>query len=271
MSGVEGLRRVGGVGPARRAERRGARDGAADVGAAADDRDRRAGVLRVARRSGALRAVEHHVRHHGAAGAAAEEQAGAQAGDRRSARWPTSTPGCRRESTLERESAVAARGSRRRQVTVTEHLEGVPRSFFASTATSRRTPSAPTRAICRSSSITPRHMPASAPRGSRRRGARSDGHPQLSSARCTREGQSRATAARKLAAVRTFLRYLRREDDHRRRSRGARRDAEARSADAGASVGGRDDARCSRRPPPTRRSAAAIARSSSCSTRRGCA
>ena len=32
---------------------------------AADDGDRRAGVLRVARRSGALRADEHHVRHHG--------------------------------------------------------------------------------------------------------------------------------------------------------------------------------------------------------------
>ena len=46
MSGVEGLRRVGGVGPARRAERGGAGAGRAAVGAAADDGDRRAGVLR---------------------------------------------------------------------------------------------------------------------------------------------------------------------------------------------------------------------------------
>ena len=61
------LRRVGGVGPDRRAERRGAGHGRAAVVAAAHDGDRRAGLLRVARRSRALRAVEHHVRHHGAA------------------------------------------------------------------------------------------------------------------------------------------------------------------------------------------------------------
>ena len=71
------LRRVGGVGPARRAERGGAGARRAGVGAAAHDGDRRAGLLRVARQPGALRAVEHHVRDHGAAaiGRRAEEAA----------------------------------------------------------------------------------------------------------------------------------------------------------------------------------------------------
>ena len=49
--------------------------------AAADDGDRRAGVLRVARGSRALRAVEHHVRHHRAARGSAARQDGAQDGD----------------------------------------------------------------------------------------------------------------------------------------------------------------------------------------------
>ena len=54
------------------------------VGAAAHDRDRRARVLRVARRPGALRAVEHHVRHHASRSRARREsKSGAQAGDGR--------------------------------------------------------------------------------------------------------------------------------------------------------------------------------------------
>ena len=76
------LRRVGGVGAARGHQRRGAREGRAGVVAAAHDRDRRARLLRVARQSGALRAVEHHVRHHAAArrqGAARQEAAQARA------------------------------------------------------------------------------------------------------------------------------------------------------------------------------------------------
>ena len=64
MSGVEGLRRVGGVGAARGHQRGGAGERAPGVVAAADDRDRGAGLLRVARQPGALRAVEHHVRDH---------------------------------------------------------------------------------------------------------------------------------------------------------------------------------------------------------------
>ena len=52
--------------------------------------------------------------------------------------------------------------------------------------------------------------------------ARSRGAPRLSR-RAAQRGQSRATAARKLAAVRTFLRYLRREGADRRRSRRAGR------------------------------------------------
>ena len=78
MSGVEGYVESAASGLAGRSERRGPRQGAAGRRAATHDRDRRAGVLRLACRPGALRAVEHHLRHHGAAGAAAKEQAGAQ-------------------------------------------------------------------------------------------------------------------------------------------------------------------------------------------------
>jgi hypothetical protein len=64
------LRRIGRVGLL--AGLNAARDGEGrtGLGAAADDGDRRAGVLRVAREPRALRSVEHHVRHHGAAAGA---------------------------------------------------------------------------------------------------------------------------------------------------------------------------------------------------------
>ncbi len=51
----------------RRPERGRAVDGCAHRLAAANDRPRRPGVLRVARRSGALRSDQHHLRHHGTA------------------------------------------------------------------------------------------------------------------------------------------------------------------------------------------------------------
>ena len=57
MSGVEGYDRVGGVGADRRDECGGAGARRAGVGAAADDRDRGARLLRVARESGSLRSV----------------------------------------------------------------------------------------------------------------------------------------------------------------------------------------------------------------------
>ena len=71
------------------------------------------------------------------------------------------------------------------------------------------------------------------------------------------EGQSRSTAARKLAAIRTFVRYLRREGIDRLRSRRAGRYAEARSADACAPLRRRDVAHARR---ARRRAAARAAR-----------
>ena len=58
------LRRVGRVGPDGRAQRGRARARSADARAAADDRARRARLLRLARRSAALSADQHHVRDH---------------------------------------------------------------------------------------------------------------------------------------------------------------------------------------------------------------
>ena len=73
MSGVEGYVESAASGLLAGLNAARAGQGRAAVGAAADDGDRRAGVLRVARRPGALRAVEHHVRHHGAARRARRE------------------------------------------------------------------------------------------------------------------------------------------------------------------------------------------------------
>ena len=80
-------------------------------------------------------------------------------------------------------------------------------------------------------------------RGGRRRQARELApaaldrarHPQLIWPTLHAHGQSRATAARKLAAVRTLPPLPAARGAHRRRSGRARRHAEARSADAGAS------------------------------------
>ena len=74
-----GLRRVGGIGPDCRPQRRGARARGSPARAAAHDGHRRARVLRVARQSARLSADEHHLRHHGAAARAHPRQAEAQA------------------------------------------------------------------------------------------------------------------------------------------------------------------------------------------------
>ena len=101
MSGVEGLRRVGGVGPARRDERRRAGD--------RRSRSRRRRGRRRSARSryyvshadpGALRAVEHHLRHHGAARRAPKNRRGAEAGDRRARAGRSRRPGSRRDSAV---------------------------------------------------------------------------------------------------------------------------------------------------------------------------
>ena len=77
------LRRVGGLGSDRRPQCRGDRQGRDAAGAAAHDRDRIAGLLRVARRSEDLPADQHHARHHAAARPAAARQDEEEADDRR--------------------------------------------------------------------------------------------------------------------------------------------------------------------------------------------
>src|SRR5262249_32143799 len=76
--GRRGLRRVGGVRPDRRPQRRGAGARRRPLYAAADDGPGRAGLLRVARRSETLRTVEHRVRSHAAAGPAGDQPEGSQ-------------------------------------------------------------------------------------------------------------------------------------------------------------------------------------------------
>ena len=109
-------------------------------------------------------------------------------------------------------------------------------SFSRSTATSRRTPSAPTRAICRSSSITSRGDDGVKPRDLDARALDRARHPQLSRRRCTPQG-SRARPRRgswppsgrssATSGAKTLI-----DDDPGR----ARRHAQARSAHAGASL-----------------------------------
>src|SRR5262249_6292668 len=134
--------------------------------------------------------VEHHLRHHGAADAAAARQDGTQAGGRRS--------GAARSRGLD----PGARG-------VIEHFK----AFLKHLALNRNLSAHTVRAYESDLSQFLGHVaakneckrPGIAPEMLDRLAIRSflaDLHAA---------GQTRATAARKLAAVRTFLRYLRRE------------------------------------------------------------
>ena len=78
MSGVEGYVESAASGLLAGLNAAALASGEPRLGAAADDRDRRAGVLRLARQPGALRAVEHHLRHHGAARRAAARASAAR-------------------------------------------------------------------------------------------------------------------------------------------------------------------------------------------------
>ena len=213
MSGVEGYVESAASGLLAGLQRGRARARRAAVGAAAHDRDRRAGVLRVARRSGALRAVEHHVRHHAAARARRREARSW------SASWRSS------ERALADLDGVDATPQACR---MTRTPQGVPASFSRSTATRRRTPSAPTRAICRSSST---HVAAGAGvKRARPRRRRSSTARRIRgfSPSCTRAGAV-ARDGRAQAGGDPHVPPLpapRRAD--RRRSRRAGRDAEAR-------------------------------------------
>ena len=255
-----GLRRVGRVRADRRPQRRGAgaRRGAAR--AAADDGDRRAGVLRVARRPAQLPADQHHVRHHG--------------------RRPRRAPARPQASKADRKQATSRARARRRSTTGWPTDRRQLRSELAA-----RVPRLPPP---ESQRVRPhrrrlRQRPLAVPRVRRRRtsdkDAASAASPATSSSRpirafmaeLYRQGQSRASVGAQAvgAAHVRALPAARRMD--RGRSRGAGRGAEARAEGAGAPLGGRDVAAARGARHDASRSAAATARSSSCSTRRACA
>jgi hypothetical protein len=109
------------------------------------------------------------------------------------------------------------------------------------------------------------------PRRPHPRRSRSHDDPAVPRRAARRDGHARASAARKLSALRAFGRYLRREGwietDPAALAVSPRREQRI---PAHLSVDEMSRA-CSRRPTPPHRSAGGIARSWSCSTRRGCA
>ena len=234
-----GLRRVGGVGAARGHQRGGRGRGRAAVGAAAHDGHRRAGVLRVARGRGAT-----------------TSRATSRSGSWSRSSRPTAAlrRKARRASARERSAISSERaggrwsGSDRRD-----------RGWQLRDAADERPPprlprlpaAEPQRVGAHRARL--RQRPVAVPRRSwpgeykRRR-------PELQPADITRPmirgflaelfraGESRASAARKLAAVRAFLRYLRREGLIEADPGAAGGDAEARAADPAPPRGGRDGA-----------------------------
>src|SRR6185436_7003322 len=190
-----GLRRVGGVGtdcrPQCRLNR--ARRGAA--GTAADDGDRCAGVLRLARRSAQLSADEHHVRDHAAT---------------RSSRWPTPTEARRTQdghfgACVARPRGVDRPGVDAMTKQLREFLEYLRLNRNASAHTSAAYESDITQFLGFAAPL--RSLPVEALEPS---------HLDLGAIRAFmadlyRQGHARTSVARKLSALRAFSRYLRRE------------------------------------------------------------
>ena len=146
---------------------------------------------------------------------------------------------------------VEARQAVRSAARVTRSSEGVPGVPRAEPQRVARTRCAPTRAISRSSSITSRRDRRRQAARSRRRGARSRRRSAAFSPSCTRAGSRGRRRRGSWPPIRTFLRYLRREeliDDDPGR---AGRDAEARGAHAGAPLRRARWPRCSTAPRPT--------------------
>ena len=243
------VRRVGRVRPARRAQRGRAGARRADVGSAADDGHRRAGVLRVACQPGALRAVEHHVRHHAAARR------------RRAARW---SGNCDSGRALGLDAMARHDSDRATHDRSSQELPAVSRAesqrLAAHGARLRQRSDAVPRARGRPDRCQARatSTPSALDRGAIRS--------FLAALHAQR--QSRATAARKLAAVRTFLRYLRREGVDRRRSRRAVATPK-REVRMPAHLSEDEMRALLEAPPATMPLGGGITRSSSCSMRRG--
>ena len=188
MSGVEGYVESAASGLLAGLNAAALASGRAHGHAAAHDGDRRAGVLRVARQPGALRAVEHHVRHHAAAAQRAPK---------------------RRSSRASVAIAERALADLRNLDACTAHLK----AFLQFLRLNRNASAHTVRAY--ESDLTQFLAHAAAPRASSGP-ALEPSHLDRTAIRgflasCTSADSSRATAARKLAAARTFLRYLRRE------------------------------------------------------------
>ena len=213
--GRRGLRRVGGVGAARRAQRRRAR-------ARASRRRRRRGRRRSAR-------WRYYVSH---ADPAHYEPSNITFGIMEPlARAPRGKMARKLAHVRARAGAISTAGWRRdgastapAGLAMTEHLKAFLQ-FLALNRNAVAAHGARVRERPRRSSSTHvgRARRASSARDLAAGGARPRRRSAASSPTLHAQGQSRATAARKLAAVRTFLRYLRREGAHRRRSRRAGR------------------------------------------------
>ena len=208
-----GLRRVGGVGPDRRAQRRRARARRAAV--ASPPRTTAIGALAYYVSHAdprALSADQHHVRHHAAARDAsrgaddgAAQESGPQASRCPSARWPISTRGS--------QAAQAHRCSGRRDQDgrIDEGpARGLPRAPAAERERlGAHRPRLRQRSVAVPRPSSPRDSGAAAPSC-----APADFdhlHIRAFLGDLHKRGNSRASAARKLAAIRTFGRYLRRE------------------------------------------------------------
>ena len=175
--------------------------------AAANDRHRRARVLRVARQSARLSADEHHVRHHGAAGRAHSRQAEAEAGDFGARAGRSRRAGRRRgaEPNFRASASAPASGS-----THEGHAQRLP-STPPSPRRLARTRSRRTRTTWRPFSATPRTS-------GRNRSTTLDAADVDAFAIRAFLGElhkqriSASSSARKLSAIRTFVKFLRRED-----------------------------------------------------------
>src|SRR5207244_1139026 len=184
----------------------GARHRPCTVGPVAHDGDWCAGLLRVAREPNQLPTVEHHVWHHGSAGCSSVgRRDGARSGSAKAADGQARSKTGHRGSCARRACRMAATSCG-----MTEYVKAFCKYLALNRGVSRHT----VRAYESDLSQLLAHMAAAAqvktselmPGALDRFAIRSF----LSTLNA--RGQSRGTAARKLAAIRTFLQYLRREE-----------------------------------------------------------
>ena len=188
------------------------RQGRGAAGAAAHHGDRLAGLLRVARRPEDVSADQHHARHHAAARSTAARQDEEEADDcrtraGRSGRVAWRQPQVRRHASRQNLWRRTFRSVDISCATISNLSSPISNSI----ATCRRTRCAPMRATSRSIWRGWRAKPA------RRCRQLAAADLDMTSARShlaelNKAGKARSSVARKLSALKTFVRYLRRED-----------------------------------------------------------